>query len=72
MTAIGAHDLSETIARAISEELDRQSQSGAWRIDVTAMASAIERRIDRTNRVPASVQMRQARRPDQLNATNDG
>ena len=76
MTAIGAFDLRETIAHAISDELDRQSRSGASRIDIDAMASAIERNIDRgmdrPARIPPRVQMRQAKRPDQLNAQNDG
>lgn len=61
----------EQIAHAISEELDRQSRSGALRIDVDALAAAIERRLDEAREVSGRTQMRQARRPDQLNATND-
>lgn len=63
----------QRIAEAISNELDRQARAGAIRIDVDEMAAAIDR-IARGGRpdLPGIVQMRRARRPDQLNATNDG
>jgi hypothetical protein len=64
-------DLTEAIADAIADELDRQSHAGASRIDVGAMAAAIARRIGAAPEMPPRVQMRRAKRPDELNATND-
>ena len=72
MTAMFGEDRRETIAHVISDELDRQSRTGAFRIDVDALAAAIERVLGRDSRVPGRVQMRQAKSPDQLNSTNDG
>ena len=72
MTAMYGDDRKETIASIISDELDRQSRSGAYRIDIDAMAAAIDRVLEGAPRMPARAQMRQAKRPDQLNATNDG
>lgn len=61
------------IADAISSELDRQARAGAVRIDVEALATAVDRAVSRLRpSLPGRVQMRLARRPDQLNATNDG
>jgi hypothetical protein len=66
-------DRKENIATAISIELNRQSQAGAHRIDVDALAAAIDHALDQGIDAPTPrMQMRQARRPDQLNATNDG
>jgi hypothetical protein len=62
-----------TIESVISDELDRQARSGAKRIDVHAMASAIESAIGKPRRSPSPrMQMRQAKRPAELNASNDG
>lgn len=73
MTAIFGDDRRDAIAHVISDELDRQSRSGAYRIDVDAMATAIDRVLEgEPQRMPGRTEMRQAKRPDQLNATNDG
>lgn len=68
------HKPSRQIVATISGELDRQARTGAKRIDINALASAIEGVVGepRSPRVPPEVQMRQARRPEELNATNDG
>lgn len=71
MMAHTAYERRDTIAHAISDELDRQSRTGASRIDIDAMAAAIENRIEGQQRMSGRAEMRQARRPDQLNATND-
>jgi hypothetical protein len=66
-------DRRDTIALTIHDELDRQARTGAYRIDVAAMAAAIENVLDSDGRrMPDRSQMRAAKRPDQLNATNDG
>jgi hypothetical protein len=66
-------DRRETIALTISDELDRQARAGANRIDVDAMAAAIDGVLEgEGRRMPGRAQMRAAKRPDQLNATNDG
>ncbi len=59
-----------TIPSAISDELDRQARAGAIRIDVDAMAVAIDSAIDQPE-MTGRQQMRAAKRPEQLNATND-
>lgn len=60
--ATGRH---EAIATAITAELERQAQAGAARIDVAALATAVEVALD------PPPPMAEGRRPDELNATND-
>lgn len=55
----------ETIASAIAAELERQARDGAPRVDIDALAEAIEDAIYPP--VPAD----EGRHPDELNATND-
>lgn len=55
----------QAIATAITTELDRQSKAGAPRVDVDALAQAIELALDPV--APAS----EGKRPGELNATND-
>lgn len=56
-------DRQETIATAIAAELERQAREGAVRIDVDALAAAIDGALD----PPAD----EGTRPEDLNATND-
>jgi hypothetical protein len=66
-------DRKETIATVIADELDRQSHTGASRIDVEALAVAVDFALDQG--IDASAprdQMHDAKSPEQLNATNDG
>ena len=73
MTAAVGDVRKHTIAETISSELDRQARAGAFRIDVDAMAAAIDRAVGRgRSAVSGAMQMRQAKSPEQLNATNDG
>nr|WP_295891348.1 hypothetical protein [uncultured Devosia sp.] len=58
-------DRRQAIATAISAELERQALAGAARVDVEALASAIEEALDPAP--PAS----EGKHPDELNATND-
>lgn len=63
----------ERIESAINEELDRQARTDTRRIDIRAMASRIDDLLrDGKSSYPPRAQMRDAKRPDQLNATNDG
>ncbi|SMQ85603.1 hypothetical protein SAMN06295905_2890 [Devosia lucknowensis] len=55
----------QAIITALSAELERQAQSGASRIDVEALADAVEQAIDPT---PPTAE---GKRPSELNATND-
>lgn len=59
-------DRRQAIATAISAELERQALAGAARVDVEALASAIEEALDPPP--PAN----EGKRPFELNATNDG
>ena len=61
----GAISRRETIATVISAELERQARDGAIRVDVDALADAIEAAIGG----PADIA--EGRHPDELNATND-
>lgn len=54
------------IAAAISRELDRQAHQNSSRIDVEAMAMAIDAVLD------APVPPTEGQHPQDLNATNDG
>jgi hypothetical protein len=55
----------QAITTALAAEIERQAQSGASRIDVEALASAVELALDPAP--PAS----EGKRPSELNATND-
>jgi len=55
----------QAIATALAAELERQARSGASRIDVDALAKAVEQALDP---VPPAAE---GRRPSELNATND-
>jgi hypothetical protein len=55
----------QTIATAISAELERQAREGAARVDVDSLAAAIDEAL--TPDMPPS----EGRRPEDLNATND-
>ncbi len=55
----------QAIATALAAELERQAQSGASRIDVDALAQAVEAALD------PSAPVDEGRRPSELNATND-
>lgn len=61
------------IEAAIDEELDRQARDGARRIDIHALAERIDELLESglSTYSPRS-QMRQAKRPAELNASNDG
>jgi hypothetical protein len=63
-SALGEHR-HQAITTALSEEMDRQAKAGASRIDVDALAEAVEQAIEPTP--PAS----EGKRPSELNATND-
>ncbi|KKB77810.1 hypothetical protein VW35_14240 [Devosia soli] len=54
------------IVEALSHELQRQADTGAQRIDVEALADAVERALH-----PMPVEA-EGRRPDELNSSNDG
>ena len=58
-------DRRQAIVTAIADELERQAQDGAVRIDVEALAAAIDSALDPP--APAS----EGRLPQELNATND-
>ncbi|HTO28095.1 MAG TPA: hypothetical protein VL017_05845 [Devosia sp.] len=58
-------DRRRAIVTAISAELERQALAGAARVDVEALASAIDEALDPP--APAN----EGRHPDELNATND-
>lgn len=55
----------QAIATAITAELERQAQAGAVRIDVDALAEAVDQALN------PSPPMAEGRRPEELNATND-
>jgi len=57
------------IETVIAAELERQALDGAQRIDVAAMAEAIEAALAATE--PAGPGFDDGRRPEELNATND-
>jgi hypothetical protein len=55
----------QLILAALTEEFDRQAQTGASRIDVDALADAVDQALE-----PPS-QVGEGKRPSELNATND-
>ena len=56
----------QAIATAISAELERQAHDGAARVDIDALAEAVDIALDPVP--PVS----EGQRPEDLNATNDG
>lgn len=64
-TASSVSDRRTQIAAAISAELQRQADTAATRVDVDALAAAVDAAL-----VP-SAPFAEGRRPEQLNATND-
>ena len=61
------------IEAAIDQELDRQAKNGARRIDIHAMAEKIEELVrNGPSSYSPRAQMRGAKRPNELNASNDG
>jgi hypothetical protein len=56
----------QAIATALAAEIERQAQEGASRIDVDALAEAVDKALDPVP--PVS----EGKRPSELNATNDG
>ena len=56
----------QAIATAITAELERQAKDGELRVNVEAMAEAIEIALDPV--APSG----EGKRPEDLNATNDG
>ncbi|WP_127751752.1 hypothetical protein [Devosia sp. 1566] len=70
-------DRRETIAEVIASELDRQAHDGAIRVDVPALAEAIDvaiaAELDPTHAAGAEpVPLDEGKRPEELNSTNDG
>ncbi len=66
-------DRTHAIESVISQELDRQAREGAIRIDIHAMASAIQGAIGGTEDAYSDrEEMDEAKRPSELNASNDG
>lgn len=63
----------QQIEAVIDAELDRQARNGARRIDIHAMAEKIDElmRNGQSSYSPRA-QMRGAKRPAELNASNDG
>ena len=70
-------DRRETIAEVISSELDRQAHDGAIRVDVPALAEAIDVAIAGEldtaggNSGAHAIPPDEGKRPDELNANND-
>lgn len=63
----------ERIEATIDEELDRQAKDGARRIDIHALAARIDELVVNGVSAPSPrTQMRTAKRPAELNASNDG
>lgn len=58
----------DVIEAAVSAELHRQAQAGLSRIDVAAMAQAIDSAIAEAE----PFLMDEGKEPDELNASNDG
>ncbi|QQR38770.1 hypothetical protein [Devosia rhizoryzae] len=55
----------DAIATALTAEIDRQAQAGASRIDVDALAQAVE------DVIAPSPPLAEGKRPSELNSTND-
>jgi hypothetical protein len=70
-------DRRETIAEVISSELDRQAHDGAIRVDVPALAEAIDvaiaAELDPAHQAGSEPPpLDEGKRPEELNSTNDG
>jgi len=74
-TSSGGAERHEHIVEVISSELDRQAHDGANRIDVPALAEAIEQVLEEDGTAaptPAEdAPPAEGKHPDDLNATND-
>lgn len=55
----------QAIETALTSEMERQAQTGASRIDVAALADAVESALAPTGNAA------EGKRPSELNATND-
>jgi hypothetical protein len=55
----------QTIATALAAELERQNAGSAERLDIDALAGAVEQALG------AAAPEGEGKRPDELNATND-
>lgn len=55
----------QAIATALAAEIERQSATGASRLDIDALAEAVELALDPVAPVA------EGKRPSELNATND-
>jgi metal-dependent amidase/aminoacylase/carboxypeptidase family protein len=55
----------QAIATAIAAELERQARDGALRIDIDALAAAID------DALAPDLPVAEGKRPEELNATND-
>ncbi len=55
----------QAIATAIAAELERQAREGASRIDIDALAAAID------DALAPDLPLAEGKRPEELNATND-
>jgi len=64
-TAKAGPERRQIIAMAVGAELERQARDGATRIDIEALAEAVDVALD----MPAAAG--EGRRPQDLNATND-
>ncbi|NMA96646.1 MAG: hypothetical protein GX970_00810 [Phyllobacteriaceae bacterium] len=64
-TSTASPERHQLIVAALTREIDRQAQTGASRIDVEALADAVDEAL-----VPPS-QIGEGKRPSELNATND-
>lgn len=64
-----ALDRRRTIAAVIAAELERQALVGAMRVDVNALALAVDTALNAGS--PTNTFTGEGRHPDELNATND-
>lgn len=64
-----ALDRRRTIAAVIAAELERQALVGAMRVDVNALAAAVDTALSAG--APSRPIPDEGRHPDELNATND-
>jgi hypothetical protein len=66
MAIADENDRRQAIATAIAAELERQALAGHVRVDVQSLASAVDEALD------PSPPTGEGKRPEELNATNDG
>lgn len=60
----------QTIVSALAAELQRQALGGAHRVDMDALAEAVEHALDDDDHLPPPAG--EGRRPEDLNSANDG